>query len=276
MKVKNLLTKVKPALIVVCSVILFASCEKDQAEDAPAEQQTMGDPKSSSPGASRCFEITQYIDDGENETSDYANIRLEFFNGGTVIAGSATQEWEGQWSFGTDDGVTKFFLNFQGTTPLLNELTDDWNIISLGNTPTFIEDDDSTPDFLELTQSDCEPGPPADPALTAFNNNLFGESWSISSFIDDGDDETNLYNNALFTFNPDGTVTVMRNGQQRNGQWNTSVDNDQIELIIFYNGGPNALLELNEDWKVISSSSTEIELVDDDLDDNDFLTFSRN
>jgi hypothetical protein len=275
MKVKSLLSKVKPALIVVCSVILFTSCEKDQAEDAPAEQQTMGDPKSSSPGASRCFEITQFTDDGENETSDYANIRLEFFNGGTVIARSSAQEWTGQWSFGSDDGVPKLFLNFQGTTPLLNELTDDWNIISLGNTPSFIEDDDSTPDFLELTESGCEPGPPPNPALTAFNDNLVGESWSISSFIDDGDDETNLYNNASFTFNSNGSVTVMRNNQQRNGQWSTSIDNGQIELTIFYNGGPNALLELNEDWDVISSTSTEIQLVDDDEDD-DFLTFSRN
>lgn len=263
------------ALALCCAALLTACSEEDNdfSESAP----TMGDPKNSSPNASRCYTISQFIEDGQNETDDYANIRFEFFNSGNVIARSPNQEWQGSWNIGFDDGVQKLFLNFMGTAPFLNELTDDWAVVSLNqNTPKFVEDGGNNPDILWFQRSDCEPttGPPS-PGLQDFNDNLLGGSWTISSFIDQGVNEANDYNNVTFTFNEDGTVVAQRFNQQRIGQWTTDEDNAGFELRFQFNGPPG-LNELNEEWDVVNSSATELQLEDVGPGDNDFLTFSRN
>jgi hypothetical protein len=276
MKTTNVFLRLFQASLVLSLVLIFTSCEKETEDDAPASTPTMGDPKSASPAGSQCYEITLFTDDGENETDDYSNIRFEFVNNGVVIARSPNQEWEGQWSFGFDDGVQKFFLNFNGTTPLLNELTDDWNVVSLTNgMPSFIEDDDPTPDLLRFSLSSCSPsGGGGNPALTDFNSNLVGDPWFIESFIDDGDNDTPDFNNISFTFAENGTVVAQRNNQSVTGLWASSLDDGQIELQIQFSG-PALLTDLNEDWDVISFSTELLELEEVSPGDADFLTFSR-
>jgi hypothetical protein len=263
------------------ALVAFTSCEKD-SENAPASatEPTMGDPKSSSGGASRCYEISNFTDDGNNETLDYSNFIFEFFNNGHVIARNGSDEFTGSWSFGTDDGVQKFFLNFSGTTPLLNELSDDWNIVSLsGNSPSFIEDVNNNPDVLEFSRvQDCSGGGGTpSPELIAFNENLStGGAWNVASFIDDGNNKTSDYNNTTFTFNSNGTVVAQRNNQSRTGQWVSQIDNSQIELIMQWSG-PAILNEFNEDWDVVASSSVELSLIDDaGTPSESTLVFSRN
>jgi len=262
-------------LLIVGLLVAFTSCEKETEDDSPAAAPTMGDPKSSSPAGSQCYEIALFTDDGINETDDYSNIRFEFVNNGVVIARSSDQEWEGQWSLGSDDGVQKFFLNFSGTIPLLNELTDDWNVVSLSNgMPSFIEDG-LNPDQLQFTHSTCAPsGGGSNPELTEFNSNLVGDPWFIESFIDDGQNEASDYNNVSFTFNADGTVAAQRNNQSATGLWASSFDDGQIELLIQFSG-PGLLNDLNEDWDVISFTTEELQLEDVSPGDSDFITFSH-
>lgn len=264
------------------ALIAFTSCEKD-TDDSPAtasNEATMGDPKNASGSGSSCYEITQFVEEGIDETSDYSNFVFEFFNNGTVVARNGVQDYSGQWAIGFDDGVQKFFLNFSGTIPLLNELTDDWNIVALNRTaPSFIEDVNNNPGVLSFAKvTDCTGGGPVEPSpeLDAFNENLTtGGAWSVSNFTDNGVNDTNDYNNVSFTFNADGSVTAQRNAQSRTGQWISTIDNGIIELTIGFQG-PAVLNELNEDWVVASSSATTIDLEDIGAGDNDFLTLSRN
>lgn len=256
--------------------LLLVSCEKE-TDDGPAQtsKATMGESKDGGSGGSRCLEITNFVDDGENETSDYAAFKFEFFNSGDVTARTVNQEFHGTWNFAVDDGVQKLILNFSGTTPLLNELTDDWRIITLGATPTFQDGNGPNASILEFANSSCEPTGETDPALIAFNENLVGDAWSISNLTDNGQNETFEFNNVSFTFNEDGSVVAQRNAQSRTGQWNSTIDNAQIELILNFNG-PALLNDLSEDWDVVTSSSTDISLEDVDGGENDQLTFSRN
>jgi hypothetical protein len=263
------------------ALIAFTSCEKD-TDDSPAtasNEATMGDPKTSSGGGSSCYELTQFVEDGQDETSDYSNFAFEFFNNGTVVARDGVQDYSGQWAIGFDDGVQKFFLNFSGTIPLLNELSDDWDIVSLNrNAPSFIEDVNNNPGVLSFAKiTDCTGGGPSEPSpeLDAFNANLTtGGAWSVASFIENGVNETNDYNNVSFTFNADGTVTAQRNAQSRSGQWISTIDNGTIELIIGFQG-PAVLNELNEDWVVVSSTATALDLEDIGPGENSTLSLSR-
>lgn len=275
MKTESMFRILKTGTLALCCAALFTACHEDE-NDVTSSAPTMGDPKSNSPSASRCYTVSQFIEDGEDETDDYANIVFEFFNSGTVVASSPAQEWEGSWFIGFDDGVQQFFLNFSGTTPLLNELTDDWVVVSLSNNnPQFIEEGGGNPDVLQFVLSDCEPtvSPPS-PELEGFIDNLTGDAWSVSSFIDAGDDDTNDFANTTFTFNADGTVLAQRFSQQRTGQWAAGEDDGVFELMIQFSG-PALLNELNEDWKVAGFSSEELQLEDVGPGDADFLTFSR-
>ncbi|MGB6035850.1 MAG: hypothetical protein WBG42_06250, partial [Cryomorphaceae bacterium] len=217
--------------------LMLVSCEKE-TEDGPTQSSTatMGDPKSTGSGGSRCLEITNFIDDGQNETSDFANFKFEFFNNGDVIARNPNQEFHGQWALGFDDGVQKLFLNFNGTTPDLNELTEDWRVISLGANPSFQDGNGPNASVLQFALSTCDPSGEVDPALAAFNENLVGDAWTISNLVDNGQNETFEFNNTSFTFNEDGSVIAQRNAQSRTGQWLSTIDNSQIELIINFNG----------------------------------------
>jgi hypothetical protein len=264
------------------AVIAFTSCEKE-TDDAPAassNEATMGDPKTTSGSGSSCYEITQFVEEGQDETSDYINFVFEFFNNGHVVARNGVQDFSGQWAIGFDDGVQKFFLNFSGTTPLLNELTDDWNIVALNRTaPSFIEDVNNNPGSLSFAKiTDCTGGGPVEPSpeLDTFNANLTtGGAWNVASFIENGVNETNDFNNVSLTFNANGTVTAQRNAQSRTGQWTSAIDNGTIELIIGFQG-PAVLNELNEDWVVVSSSDTDLDLQDIGPGTNSTLALSRN
>lgn len=102
-------------------------------------------------------------------------------------------------------------------------------------------------------------------------------SWRVTLFTDSGNNETSDFAGYTFTFSTGGTVTAAKNGASQSGTW--SVDNSSNKFIIDL--GPKVdtnkpLGELTDDWKIISSSDTEIKLTDDNASSNEFLTFTKN
>ena len=97
-------------------------------------------------------------------------------------------------------------------------------------------------------------------------------TWIVSSYIDDGDDETNDYTNYRFVFLEDGilhaTDLLSSNSNPYVGSWsltdsNSSDDDslDDLDFNINFNLS-NVLDELSDDWDIISYTDTEIKLVD--------------
>lgn len=97
-------------------------------------------------------------------------------------------------------------------------------------------------------------------------------TWIVSSYIDDGDDETNDYTNYRFVFLEDGTLNatdlLSSNSNPYVGSWsltdsNSSDDDslDDLDFNINFNLN-NVLDELSDDWDIISYTDTEIKLVD--------------
>jgi hypothetical protein len=97
------------------------------------------------------------------------------------------------------------------------------------------------------------------------------DTWKITSYLDDGVNETSDFAAYTFTFNSDGTVNASTDLLTENGTWmyedssNDSTDDDGIEndeeLIILF-AMSNLLDEISDDWHITSASSTQIVLYD--------------
>ncbi|OYW19043.1 MAG: hypothetical protein B7Z54_04750 [Sphingobacteriales bacterium 12-47-4] len=100
-------------------------------------------------------------------------------------------------------------------------------------------------------------------------------SWRVTLFTDSGNDETTDFAGYTFTFNDNGTISAVKNGTTQSGTWLVTSSKFNIDL------GPKIdankpLGELTDDWKILSSSNTEIRLTDDNASSNEFLTFTKN
>lgn len=107
------------------------------------------------------------------------------------------------------------------------------------------------------------------------NNVVVDGTWKVTLFTDSGNDETSDFSGYSFTFGNNGTVTATKSGASQNGMWSTSSNKFNIDL------GPKVdtnkpLGELTDDWKIISSSATELKLNDDNSTSNEFLMFTKN
>lgn len=81
-------------------------------------------------------------------------------------------------------------------------------------------------------------------------------TWRISYFFDK-QDETGNYNGYTFEFGSNGSLTAARSGQSWSGSWSTGFDDSANKFLIDFNGNPpSALLELEEDWRIIQQTDT--------------------
>ncbi len=87
--------------------------------------------------------------------------------------------------------------------------------------------------------------------------------WMIHYYFD-VTDKTNNYVDYTFTFNSNGTFVAKKGGSTYNGTWKDEVDSGKRKLTLDFDASvtESALLELEEDWIVTSSSSTLINLED--------------
>lgn len=102
-------------------------------------------------------------------------------------------------------------------------------------------------------------------------------TWRVTLFTDSGNDETSDFAGYNFTFNSGGVLTAVKNAITQNGTWSFNNSSNKFNIDL----GPNTVAnkplgELTDDWKVLSSTDTEIRLQDDNPAKNEFLTFAKN
>jgi hypothetical protein len=85
------------------------------------------------------WQITYFFDSDEEKTDKYTSYTFQFLPSGSVVANDGPASVSGAWSV-TDQSNSNgnsedmdFKISF-ATTPLLDELSDDWEIISTSNT----------------------------------------------------------------------------------------------------------------------------------------------
>ncbi|MBI1344593.1 MAG: hypothetical protein GC171_16855 [Terrimonas sp.] len=102
-------------------------------------------------------------------------------------------------------------------------------------------------------------------------------TWRVTLFSDSGNDETADFNGYSFAFNDNGSLSAIRNGSTQNGTWSVSNGSSKFNINLGPKDNSNKPLgELTNDWKILSTTSTEIRLTDDNSASNEFLTFSKN
>ena len=102
-------------------------------------------------------------------------------------------------------------------------------------------------------------------------------TWRVSLFKDSGNDETIDFAGYSFTFNTGGVLTVVKSSNTQNGTWNINSSSNKFSIDLGAKVTGNLPLgELTDDWKILSSSATEIKLGDDNPSSNEFLTFTKN
>ncbi|HRP32347.1 MAG TPA: hypothetical protein PKV73_10665 [Agriterribacter sp.] len=107
------------------------------------------------------------------------------------------------------------------------------------------------------------------------NRISFEGTWRIVLFTDHGNDETNDFSGYLFSFGNNGVLEASKSGRAKTGTW--SYEGDEFNIDLGEKTDSNKPLgELTDDWELISQTSTEIKLKDDNDSSAEFLTFKKN
>lgn len=128
--------------------------------------------------------------------------------------------------------------------------------------------------LVAFTALSCERTATEDATITQVTTS---GTWKVSLFSERGNDETSDFAGYTFTFNTDGSLRAVRNGVTTTGTWSLANSSTQFNIDLGPKSDLNKPLgELTDDWKVLSNTTTEIRLTDDNASSAEFLTFSRN
>ena len=137
---------------------------------------------------------------------------------------------------------------------------------------------------LALSCSNDEDDNPLDPmqAIPEIENAVIQGDWIISSYVDSGVDETSDYNGYTFTFTSDGIVSASSTAEMLTGAWTVEMDDSSdsdVDFTLFFGvADTHDFDDLNDDWDVVSYTSTMISLrdVSGGSGEIDTLIFTRN
>ncbi|WP_298899605.1 hypothetical protein [uncultured Psychroserpens sp.] len=144
--------------------------------------------------------------------------------------------------------------------------------------------------LMSFSCSDDDDGNPNDNSQQIAQIEITVESgiWRITNFNDSGQNETSDFTGYDFTFNSDGSLVATNGSTTMTGTWSVTDDSnsnddsssdDDIDFNIFFAvPETNNFEDLNDDWDIVSTSSTRIELIDVSGGNGgtDMLTFERN
>jgi hypothetical protein len=121
----------------------------------------------------------------------------------------------------------------------------------------------------------CKKDDNSTPSTPATNTTtiITSGSWRVSFYHESNDDHTSNYNGYTFTFNSNGTMTATNSGGTTNGTWSNDDSQNEFHISI---GSSSPLSDLSNGWLIISKTSTEIDLKDDNSSHNEELHFTKN
>ncbi|WP_431158806.1 hypothetical protein [Winogradskyella poriferorum] len=202
--------------------------------------------------------VTYFFDDTD-ETADFADYTFNFASDNTATAMDMAGTTNGTWSTTSgDDTELGLNLNFGAGIPL-DELADDWDVLEVTNDIIRLKDvsgGDGSEDFLTFERNPFDGGSGNDDLEAILIDGL----WIVASYTEDSDDQTSDYAGYELDFNMDGSVSASNGSNTNNGTWDIFSSGNQMALD-FATDMP--FEEFNDDdWDVISVSSTEVVIQD--------------
>ena len=127
------------------SLLLIMSCSNDDDDDSHSNNNAQNDIENNV--QSGTWLITNFIDSGTDETSDFAGYDFTFESSGVLNANNGSNDFNGTWSVtdsdsdddSPDDNDLDFNINFNLTNNF-EDLNDDWDIISQSDTKIELTD----------------------------------------------------------------------------------------------------------------------------------------
>ncbi|HPE40668.1 MAG TPA: hypothetical protein PLI77_06225 [Bacteroidales bacterium] len=126
-------------------ITLFTSCTDDNSNDNNIS-------KIVSEGK---WSVTNFQEDGVDQTDHFSGYNFTFQDDGTIIATNGTTTHTGTWSKGTDDSTPKFYITFSTTSGPFEEITEDWAILSYSSSKIdlkHVSGGDGSVDLLVFTK----------------------------------------------------------------------------------------------------------------------------
>lgn len=120
------------SLVLFFSISLMLSCSPDGG--TPSSQSVITAVVNNV--TSGTWRITYYFDSDHEETSNYAGYNFTFASGNVLTAANGTNSYTGTWSV-TSSSSSSSDVDFNilfSAPPFLEELSDDWDIISYNAT----------------------------------------------------------------------------------------------------------------------------------------------
>jgi hypothetical protein len=121
------------------------------------------------------------------------------------------------------------------------------------------------------------------PAIAEIVNTVNQGTWRISTYTDDGVDETGHFTGYVFTFDDNNVLTATNQVNTYTGTWSVTDSNsndDSPESDVDFNisfAAPANFAELTDDWDILSRTGDRIRLVDVSGGNGgtDYVTFDK-
>jgi len=194
--------------------------------------------------------VERLVRDNANMSGNYTGLTFNFLEDGTAVAISNTDTFVGTWSAVGSGNDIDMVIDIPG----LNDLNATWqlNEIALDTNASVVNLRIGEENVLLFANS-CANG---NAAGTNTDSTLENGSWQVSSFVNDGTDETSDFTGVSLTFGANDVVTA-DNGAPVNGTW--TIQNANTQLLLDFG---SALLfdRLNNDWRFVAVTDTQVEL----------------
>ncbi len=203
-------------------------------------------------------------DSGDDKTCTFVDYEFTFETGGTVSAFSTSNTVVGYWTAQIDDGQLALILNFDssGSNSVFADLNDDWDVLVSSNTAINLRDISGGGGGTDLLNFERNPYTGCSGSgVTAqdVRDILEDGQWFVSSFLDDGVDETSDFYNYVLTFSTGGNVTATNGSNTNYGTWSVNETSDGLEIVLDF-GVSEPFESLNDDWDILEALTNKITL----------------
>lgn len=116
------------------------------------------------------------------------------------------------------------------------------------------------------------------PSTSTITSNVTSGTWRVTFFKEDNSDQTSHFTGYNFTINNNGTILATNGSVTKNGTWSTYTDSGNTKFEIVFSDIDGPFEEITEDWSVLTSTTTKLELKHISGGDGsiDFVTFEKN
>lgn len=218
-----------------------------------------------------CEWIVKKIINQGNETKRLLGYEFQFMAEGTVTLGNGINVSQGSWDIGLNSQLKLSLMITMEGEP---EVSYEWPISELTDSRLKFDIDDSDNEMVLLQVCDDSTD---DGDVTEIRSIIMDGSWNVALYQEGEIQLTTSYTGMEFNFSTMHQVEVLINADpMANGLWRVLRDSEEGLKFYINFDTTNDLVELTNDWKVVSITSTRIELTDESDDGSlDNLVFEK-